>query len=452
MEITLAHHKGADRKPKPHILAIAIKDDAIQVDGYGHAAPFFASHLQHPMKAMLVRWKPEKLKMPIFRQAVSTLNGFATSNTKAMRYSTYVYYLIRLGWAAGFEQNLTCYCFRRGAGNAVDGNATTAVRDQIMRHDPNTGVFCGSYNNEKVRFIVQDAVLDQPTNAGFLRAFTHMSLTCDPRAPVDVPDEFLRTLAPDPEILELTKERDALRQEMKRRHRSIRNAAGTEIGKEYQQLGSRINALQKKRDREIKQEYRRHYFYRIHNEEMERQLNQVARDDYVEPVVQHQLPERAQLQAVLCDLSKDLSPSDIVIRRIRAIDLMVALSCRQETPRPKETSKETSPAPPTLPTCAKEESPGADPPAPDPLPLVCKKTQCIICLGNDRLTYKRRTHTFSTPEKMMNHVESHLQHVSPSQRILCPHPTCRSGGLVLNNLMHFKNHVAVVHAIKLRAS
>jgi hypothetical protein len=76
-----------------------------------------------------------------------------------------------------------------------------------MRHNPQTGVFCGSYINKKVRFIVQDAVLDQLTDAGFLRAFTHMSLTCDLRALVDVPEEVMKALPPDPEITELTRER-----------------------------------------------------------------------------------------------------------------------------------------------------------------------------------------------------------------------------------------------------
>ncbi len=146
------------------------------MDGYTHAEPFFTSNLQDPTKAILVHWKPEKLKKPIFRQAVWTFDGLVTSEYKALRYSTFIFYLDRLGWAAGFAQKLTSYCFRRGTGNAVDGKssliilfpsadsflgaATTSVRDQVMRHNPQTGVFCGSYINEKVRFIVQDAVLD----------------------------------------------------------------------------------------------------------------------------------------------------------------------------------------------------------------------------------------------------------------------------------------------------
>ena len=94
--------------PITHILAIAIKDDAIKVDGYTHAKPFFTTKLQDPMKAMLVHWKPEKLKIPIFRQAVRTPDGLATSKRKALRYSTFAFYLDRLGWNAGLPQKLTC--------------------------------------------------------------------------------------------------------------------------------------------------------------------------------------------------------------------------------------------------------------------------------------------------------------------------------------------------------
>lgn len=232
-----------------------------------------------------------------------------------------------------------------------------------MRHNPQTGVFCGSYINEKVRFIVQDAVLDQPTNIGFLHASTHMSLTCDPRAPIDVPEEFLKALPPDPEIMEL-----------------------------------------------------------------------------VEPVVHHQFPERTQLQEVLCDLSRDMSPSDIVSRRIRTIDLMVALSRRQEqeVQHSNHSSRESSEFSEEQPLCE------------DPFSLLCKKTQCIICIGDDRSICKYRTRTYATSHKMMNHVGSHLKEVPKFQRISCTHPVCQSEGLILKHLQHFKNHVQTVHDISLR--
>ncbi|PQE33435.1 hypothetical protein CJF32_00011105 [Rutstroemia sp. NJR-2017a WRK4] len=86
----------------------------------------------------------------------------------------------------------------------------------------------------------------------------------------------------------------------------------------------------------------------------------------------------------------------------------------------------------------------------DPFPLLCKKTQCIIYIGDGRSTYKYRTRTYATPHKMMNHMESHLKDVPKFQRISCTHPVCQSEGLVLKHLQHFKSHVQAVHGISLR--
>ena len=75
-----------------------------------------------------------------------------------------------------------------------------------MRHNPRTGVFSRSYLNEKVRFDVQAAFLDRPSMDGLTKAFTHMSLTCDPRAPKDVPKEVMKALPPNLVIVELEKD------------------------------------------------------------------------------------------------------------------------------------------------------------------------------------------------------------------------------------------------------
>jgi hypothetical protein len=115
--------------PIAHIVAIALRDDAIRVDNRpAGAEPFFTTNLKDPMKATRVHWKPSKLKVPIFRQAVRTADGLETSEHKALRYSTYAYYLDRLGWEAGLEQKLTGYCARRCTGNAVDGKCIPPPR------------------------------------------------------------------------------------------------------------------------------------------------------------------------------------------------------------------------------------------------------------------------------------------------------------------------------------
>ena len=59
--------------------------------------------------------------------------------------------------------------------------------------------------------------------------------------------------------------------------------------------------------------------------------------------------------------------------------------------------------------------------------------------------------TFRRVSHMMDHVENlHLREISVNERIICHHPVCKAEGLILNNVMHFKNHVATVHKINLR--
>ena len=108
--------------------------------------------------------------------------------------------------------------------------------------------------------------------------------------------------------------------------------------------------------------YRRDYFCRIHNETMKRQLVKLPMEKYVEPIIQHQLPERTQLQEIMCDLSKDGSTYGIVARRIHAINIMIALSCRQEPPRLK-----------VHPIDSHQRYPSDATEVPEPFPFVCKR-------------------------------------------------------------------------------
>jgi hypothetical protein len=93
-------------------LTRAIRDDAILVNSYTSAKPFFATDLQgEGMKAMKVHWKPEWLKRPVFRRSVRTMNGWVKSETEPMTYSTYAFYINRLRKDACLEDKLTSYCF-----------------------------------------------------------------------------------------------------------------------------------------------------------------------------------------------------------------------------------------------------------------------------------------------------------------------------------------------------
>jgi len=122
---------------------------------------------------------------------------------------------------------------------------------------------------------------------------------------------------------------------------------------------------------------------------------------------------------------------------------MIALASRQEFQARKP---RFAPVPQLL--IKKELDP--DPfPQPHDFPLVCQKTQCIICIRNKQLLYKERTRTFRRVSHMRDHVEKLHLHVLPAQWI-CHYPVCKAKGLVLNHIQHFKNHIETVHGISLR--
>jgi hypothetical protein len=328
----------------------------------------------------------------------------------------------------------------------VLGSALDAVRDQVMRHNPFTGVFNEAYINSSVRFNVQDAFLESDiSDDGLTQAFTHMSIRCNPGAPKEVPKEVMDPLlAADPEIVDLEQQFKKSHTQIKAKYKLIKRAP-IRIRKKHKDLQKQLTNVKKSLKDKIEKAFRKDYFFHIHNEMMRRQLNKTIVEEDVEPIIQHQLEERTRLQQILCDFSRDLSPQDIVSRKVLTINLMIALASRQEFQTRKRYS---APAPQVL---IKKE-PDPEPfPQPYVFPLVCQKTQCIFCIRNERLSYEERTRAFRRVSHMMDHVENlHLSKQPADQRIICHHPVCKAEGLVLNHVMHFKHHVATVHGISLR--
>ena len=102
------------------MIIIGILDNAFDAN-IKSVDDIYRVRVQQPRRSYEFRWKEEKMEIPIFRQAVMTAAGVRTSETIALRYHTYLYYLQRLGINAGFMQVLTSYMIRRGAGESVEG-------------------------------------------------------------------------------------------------------------------------------------------------------------------------------------------------------------------------------------------------------------------------------------------------------------------------------------------
>jgi hypothetical protein len=98
----------------------------------------------------------------------------------------------------------------------MQGRASGAVRDQVIRHDPFPGVFNGVYIINIVRFNMQDAFLESDiSDNGLTLAFTHMSIRCTLGAPKEVPKEVMEPLlAADPGIVGLERQFMALYTEL----------------------------------------------------------------------------------------------------------------------------------------------------------------------------------------------------------------------------------------------
>ena len=442
--------------PISHLLARAIRDDAIEVDGFNHAAPLFSTRIGR--KANKVHWKPSVLNMPLFRRSIRTAAGWVKSKTEPMRYSTYAFYLDRIGSELGSEEKWTSYCFRRGHANALLGVAPDSIVDQVMRHDPLTGCMQNAYQNRRVGFNTQDAFLERdPSADGLTRAFTHMSIRCNPEVPRTIPKAELAELPPDPEAVNLLNQVKAMACDMRRQYGFIKSAP-RETREKYQQLRRDLRNTEKAFRDDMTKVYQEAYRRRIHNEELQRQLGRLAikpqlePESKVEPVVQHQLEERTRLQTILSDFRQDLDLNCLTDRKIRAVDLMILLASRCELRSP---ARSPSPFIQKCETSVRGDSPDLDASALDVnievIPIKLGKTQCIYCIGEERLPYNRRIRSFKRASHMMDHVEKvHLKYERKEGKLVCPHPQCEHLGDFLTSLDHFKNHVQRAHGVKLR--
>ncbi|KAF5616442.1 hypothetical protein F25303_13524 [Fusarium sp. NRRL 25303] len=449
MEVALKFHKNVDRKPKPHVLARAIRDDAVLVEGYDSAEPFFSTRLS--CQAVKVHWKPHMLKIPVFRRTVrNSSRTWALSDIEAVRYSMYAYWLNRVGIALGYEDPLTSYCFRRGLVDALTQVAPDAIIDQVMRHDPMTGCRQNAYLNTRVGWNTQMAFLEEePSDDGLTELFTHMNIRRDPRIPKGIPQEQLDTLDPGPEIRELEQLVKTKHWDIRFNHKYIHCAPAPEQA-ELRRLQRELKSAKKRFRDEMSKIYRDACRRRLYDGELERQLHGTSADaDHVtRPSNRHQLEERNQLQQVFA-ANRQLTAEELITQKATAINLMAALACRREITRPTRSLRVKAwvdsnsqgqvedGAPPT----AKNEA----------IPRVLERNQCPICIGDEALSHEARIRKFTRVAHMMDHVEKvHLRHESRRPTWICYHPACKPKGDFLKSLDHFKNHVLTEHGVKLR--
>ncbi|KAH8981401.1 hypothetical protein EDB92DRAFT_1970196 [Lactarius akahatsu] len=348
MSIKFTHHKGSDNRPKPTIfyftptkrvifclvtlmVRIAVLDDAFDSPTLTSVKAVFDARVSGPVSYTPLRWK-EWLKRPVFRR------WDGNDLYSPLPYRTLHDYMARQSLDMGYENPIGPKDWRRNVGNTVNGQASDAVRDQIMRHNNHSNVFQDAYLNAHVLYDIQHAVLGEPLNTPVLDMLSHVGHTRDPRATSNmVPDEVWAQLPPDPEIIELERQRAALKGGEYR-------VRGKPYEDEVRRLTRLIASAKARWIKMIIAQYRTYYFQNRPTWDLQRQADgeaPVTTDDddgsggpSGRPWRDLQLADRARLPKLLCDQPDDLTPWEIRQRRIDAGTSMVNLGRLREQMRP----------------------------------------------------------------------------------------------------------------------
>ncbi|KAL6722251.1 hypothetical protein ACLMJK_001358 [Lecanora helva] len=478
MEVDLTQMKGDSADPKPkkfvfhehqllafcpiaHILAFAFADNAFEPQMAQQVGSLFHAQVRPDRFSMQIPFKPSMRDVSIFRQASRTTMGPRTSPDRALRYHTFNNCLQRLGRDTGFQQILTAYCVRRGCGNALDGVATEAVRNQVMGHQ-NSQTF-QFYLNERVKFDVQSAVLGSPSKQALINALGGMRWTLDRRAPTNLSIEQRASLRNNKEIADLCEARDSLAKCIKLHYKTIPDAKGTETLEAYMKARSTLAAAKRRISAAALRKAREDYFSTVDTKDLNEQFSQLSPDALasqtnpalsveerlrVRPPRSELLPvrkprytlgERSRLAELLFEDATNLSSTELLSRRIEAISNMAALCHRREVkkkPRPR--------VPKTSPPTPKPEIP-----TPLNLSIICPDTQCIFCLGDEALPPATRVRHFARASAARRHIrQQHLRMLGEGQAVRCPHPLCRQLQ-AFEGLRRFKVHAARVHKVEL---
>ena len=99
------------------IVALALHDHAFDASCLTDAYSLLSKDVWGPQDCMPIRWKKEKLKVPVFRR----INGAKLSENEAMLYSKLNYDMGRQSLESGHQKPWTPRFARRGAANAANG-------------------------------------------------------------------------------------------------------------------------------------------------------------------------------------------------------------------------------------------------------------------------------------------------------------------------------------------
>ncbi len=316
------------------------------------------------------------------------------------------------------------------------GEITDAQRNIILQHH-NSSVFQKNYASRYMPD-TQAAYRGLKSQTALMRAASGMSRTIDPRRPRRLNLAQQAEVDRHPEVRLVRRRLKSLLQTFQDQKRSIASAKGTPLYDHYRQAYQAHRNLRRRNEKTLLTEVKERYKKEQPVIDIQHQLKglPVAVEESLQ-AAEYVFAERVQAIDAIFTFATS-STEEECQRRAAAINALIALCKKQESQGfrrrkadIKAREEQTSPSvslPPNL---------------SETLPVECKATQCIFCLGNEELSAADRLKTFVSRGDLKKHFHrKHLRHHPDHQPIACPHPRCKA---TLKGKMHLQNHAEMAH-------
>ena len=287
-----------------------------------------------------------------------------------------------------------------------------------------------------------------------IRAANRMGRLIDLRRPKGLTDKQKESLLQEAEIKELYYRRDQLHNSIRSEFKFLYRAEGEPTYNEYQKAKHEVERVIKVREWALKKQIQAEYDATAPVNDIQAQLEGTTKSVYgtfpiTEPI-QYAFVERSHIAKAFFDPPSTLSTHDNLDWRVSIVNDLVSLCALREGHFRKAHSKQKTRAtngysddynPDNTSDFIKS---GSGSHLPQVFPQRCKPYQCLHCISNHTLPPEERFHNLGSKFSLRRHF-SRCHTFRPGQSCPFPHPECAT--LILNSIMHFKNHAAKVHGI-----
>ncbi|KAL2272538.1 hypothetical protein FJTKL_06333 [Diaporthe vaccinii] len=431
----------------PHVflLAILIHNRAFKTDRLNEEPHRISTLRIHPDANELRLVLRDDIKdMPLFRRSIKTITGYEMSSTAAITQAMTGKWIQSVGKLLGFEHNTIAYNLRYFAGNSLDQsvNVSSALRDLIMDHAPNSETFQRHYLNRNVCADLWAIHRNQNPQTALITQATSHGGSRDSRRVITLSEDQINQVRRDPRYQQLSAEIEGLvksgarrsstaRKDLTRKRKNLFDKLKARKLQEVKRQWTELQALQ-----DIERQLQGQDFSAVMHKPMESPMNDV---------------QRRMFESLTAPLEGDLEAQ--FRRRTRAIEALVAYCGEEEPLRTQVTEARRPPPPPEV--SAQHLSPKEQLRQIHESVLVKlmgnRIRRCFLCttracsLGPSHSRFDELCREFYDEHVLARHFSSvHLDEIAQDQGFVCPHPDCL---VPLDDKDHLRLHAHMVHGI-----